>query len=46
MEKDQTKAAYNQGYRDGEITQHYQDDLDVQYFDNAENYYNDTYGTE
>ncbi len=46
MGKEQIKAAYNQGYRDGEITQHYQGELDVQYFDNAENYYNETFGKE
>ena len=43
MEKQQIKDAFNRGYRDGEITQHYPGQLDVQYFDDAENYYNDTY---
>jgi len=43
MEKEQIKAAYNKGYQDGEIDSLDAKDGDVQYFDDAENYYTDTY---
>jgi predicted secreted protein len=43
MEKEQIKAAYNQGYRDGEIDNLYWKDGDVQSFNDAENYYTETY---
>lgn len=41
-EKEQIKDAYNQGYRDGEI-QEYNSENDVSEFDDAENYYNNTF---
>lgn len=41
-EKSQTKDAYNQGFRDGEI-QEYNSENDVSQFDDAENYYNNTF---
>jgi hypothetical protein len=44
MEKEQTKAAYNQGYRDGEIDSLDLFTGDVEYFNDAEQYYNETYG--
>lgn len=43
MEKEQIKAAYNKGYQDGEIEILDGKNEDVKYFDDAENYYNDTY---
>jgi hypothetical protein len=43
MEKEHIKAAYNKGYQDGEIDSLYAKDGDVQSFNDAENYYNDTY---
>ena len=43
MEKEQIKAAYNKGYQDGEIDSLDAKDGDVQYFDDAENYYTETY---
>jgi hypothetical protein len=46
MEKEQIKAAYNKGYQDGEIDSLYADGEDVQYFNDAERYYTETYGTE
>jgi Zn/Cd-binding protein ZinT len=46
MEKEQIKAAYNKGYQDGEIDSLDAKDGDVQYFEDAERYYNETYGTE
>lgn len=41
-EKEQLINAYNQGYRDGEI-QEYNSENDVSEFDDAENYYNNTF---
>jgi hypothetical protein len=46
IEKEQIKVAYNKGYQDGEIDSLDAKDGDVQYFDDAEQYYNETYGTE
>jgi hypothetical protein len=43
MDKEQTKAAYNQGYRDAEIDSLDAKDGDVQSFNDAENYYTETY---
>jgi hypothetical protein len=43
MEKEHIKSAYNQGYRDGEIDSLDAKDDDVQSFNDAENYYTDTY---
>jgi hypothetical protein len=43
MHKEQTKSAYNKGYQDGEIDSLDAKDRDVQYFDDAENYYNETF---
>ena len=43
MEKEHIKAAYNKGYQDGEIDSLDAKDGDVQSFDDAENYYTDTY---
>ena len=43
MEKEQIKAAYNKGYQDGEIDSLDAKDGDVQSFNDAENYYTDTY---
>lgn len=44
-EKEQIKAAYNKGYQDGEIDSLDAKDGDVQFFEDAEQYYNETYGT-
>jgi flagellar biosynthesis/type III secretory pathway protein FliH len=44
MHKEQTKSAYNKGYQDGEIDSLDAKDGDVQYFEDAEQYYNETYG--
>jgi hypothetical protein len=44
MDKEQIKAAYNKGYQDGEIDSLDAKDGDVQYFDDAEQYYNETFG--
>ncbi len=44
-EKEQIKAAYNKGYQDGEIDSLDARDGDVQFFEDAEQYYNETYGT-
>jgi hypothetical protein len=44
MHKEQTKAAYNKGYQDGEIDSLDAKDGDVQFFEDAEQYYNETYG--
>ena len=44
MDKEQTKAAYNQGYRDGEISPIDLTELDISNYANAEVYYNETYG--
>lgn len=44
MEKEQIKAAYNKGYQDGEIDSLDAKDGDVEFFDDAEQYYNETYG--
>jgi hypothetical protein len=46
IHKKQIKAAYNKGYQDGEIDSLDAKDGDVQYFEDAELYYNETYGTE
>ena len=46
MMKEQIKSAYNKGYQDGEIDSLDAKDGDVQYFEDAEQYYNETYGTE
>jgi hypothetical protein len=46
MEKEQIKAAYNKGYQDGEIDSLDAKDGDVQYFEDAERYYTETYGRE
>jgi hypothetical protein len=46
MEKEQIKAAYNKGYQDGEIDSLDAKDGDVEYFEDAERYYTETYGTE
>lgn len=46
IHKQQIKAAYNKGYQDGEIDSLDVNDRDVQYFEDAERYYNETYGTE
>lgn len=43
MEKEQIKTAYNKGYQDGKIDSLDAKDGDVQSFDDAENYYTDTY---
>jgi Zn/Cd-binding protein ZinT len=43
MGKEQIKAAYNKGYQDGEIDSLDAKDGDVQFFNDAENYYTDTY---
>lgn len=43
MEKEQIKAAYNRGYQDGEIEVLDGKNEDVKYFDDAEQYYNQTY---
>ena len=45
MEKDQIKSAYNKGYQDGEIDSLDAKDGDVQFFEDAEQYYNEVYGT-
>jgi Zn/Cd-binding protein ZinT len=45
MHKEQIKAAYNKGYQDGEIDSLDAKDGDVQFFEDAEQYYNETYGT-
>lgn len=45
MEKEQVKEAYNQGYRDAQIDGPDFNRLkDVSCFDDAEQYYNETYG--
>ena len=46
MHEEQIKAAYNQGYRDGEIDSLDSKDGDVEYFEDPQLYYNQTYGTE
>jgi flagellar biosynthesis/type III secretory pathway protein FliH len=46
MHKEETKEAYNQGYRDGE-NDAYNIPLsigDISEYNNAENYYNETFG--
>lgn len=48
IEKEQIKADYNQGYRDGEsdaVDIHFVN-MDVSMFANAENYYDETYNKE
>lgn len=44
MEKEQIKAAFNQGYRDGEINPINLTELDIANYANAEVYYNETFG--
>jgi hypothetical protein len=44
MDKEQTKAAYNQGYRDGGNGCIDPTELDISNYANAEVYYNETYG--
>jgi len=44
MHKEQTKSAYNKGYQDGEIDSLDLFTGDVEYFNDAEQYYNETYG--
>jgi hypothetical protein len=44
INKEQTKAAYNQGYRDGENGCIDPTELDISNYANAEVYYNETYG--
>jgi hypothetical protein len=44
MHKEQTKSDYNKGYQDGEIDSLDAKDGDVQFFGDAEQYYNNTYG--
>jgi Zn/Cd-binding protein ZinT len=46
MEKDQIKSAYNKGYQDGEIDSLDAKDGDVQFFEDAEQYYNETYNAQ
>ena len=46
IHKEQIKSAYNKGYQDGEIDSLDAKDGDVQFFEDAEQYYNETYGTE
>jgi hypothetical protein len=43
MEKEHIKSAYNKGYQDGEIDSLDAKDGDVQFFEDAEQYYNETY---
>jgi hypothetical protein len=43
MDKEQKKAAYNQGYRDGEKSPIDVTESDIANYANAEIYYNDTY---
>jgi hypothetical protein len=43
MDKEQTKAAYNQGYRDGENGCIDPTELDISNYANAEVYYNETF---
>ena len=44
-EKEQIKTAYNKGYQDGEIDSLDAKDGDVEFFEDAEQYYNEIYGT-
>jgi hypothetical protein len=44
MEEKQIKSAFNQGYRDGEISPIDLAELDIANYANAEVYYNETYG--
>jgi len=46
IHKKQIKAAYNKGYQDGEIDSLDSKEGDVEFFEDAEQYYNETYGTE
>ena len=46
IDKEQIKSAYNKGYQDGEIDSLDAKDGDVQFFEDAEQYYNETYGKE
>jgi hypothetical protein len=41
--KGQIKAAYNQGYRDGQVDKIDSLDIDIQYFEDAERYFKKTY---
>lgn len=45
MERSQIVDGYNQGYRDGEV-QEYNSENDVSMFDDAINYYNQTFKTD
>jgi hypothetical protein len=42
-EKEQIKTAYNKGYQDGEIDSLDAKDGDVEFFEDAEQYYKETY---
>jgi hypothetical protein len=46
IEKEQIIHAYNKGYQDGEIDSLDLKHEDVQFFEDAEKYYKETYGTE
>ncbi len=46
MQEEQIKMAYNMGYKDGEIDSLDAKDGDVQFFEDAEQYYRQTYETE
>lgn len=43
MEKQQIKTAYNKGYQDGEIDSLDAKDGNVEFFEDAEQYYNETF---
>ena len=46
MQEEQIKMAYNMGYKDGEIDSLDTRNGDVQFFEDAEQYYRQTYETE
>jgi Zn/Cd-binding protein ZinT len=46
MQEEQIKMAYNKGYQDGEIDSLDAKDGDVQFFEDADQYYRQTYGTD
>jgi Zn/Cd-binding protein ZinT len=46
MHEEQIKMAYNMGYKDGEIDSLDVKDGDVQFFEDADQYYKQTYETE
>ncbi len=46
MQEEQIKMAYNKGYLDGEIDSLDAKDGDVQFFEDADQYYRQTYETE